>query len=54
MSLLDAVEQTASMRAGGPTVEEPGTPPVQSEAELARQNERAIRELGAMMGGLGS
>jgi hypothetical protein len=50
--MLDAVEQTANMRAGGPTVQpEPGTQ-VQSEAALARENERAMRELQKMMGGV--
>ena len=51
--MLDAVEQTANMRAGGPTVQpEPGSPQVQSEAALARENERAMRDLQKMMGGV--
>jgi hypothetical protein len=56
VSMLDAVEQTSNFRAGGRSVETSvsSEPAVPSEAALARQNEAALRELGSMMGGLGT
>lgn len=55
ISLLDATEQTANLRAGGASVdpEVSSDPAVQSEAALARENEKALQELQAMMGGIG-
>lgn len=51
--MLDALDQTSAMRAGGTTTaSEPGTPAVQSEAALAKQNDAAMRELQRQMGGL--
>lgn len=52
--LLEAIEQTSGMRAGGaaPPIEE-GKPAL-SEADLAKQNEASMRELQQMMGGLGT
>jgi len=55
ISLLDAVEQTANLRAGGtsdPSAAQ--TAHVPSEEEIARKNEVALRELSSMMGGLGT
>lgn len=55
ISLLDAIEQTSAMRAGGSeSASEPGTPKVQSEEALAQQNQQAMRELQRQMGGLGT
>ena len=53
--MQEAVEQTANLRAGGASVEsKTGEPAVQSEAALAKQNEASVREVSAMMGGLGT
>lgn len=57
ISLQEAVDQTAHLRAGGTPSELEGEvvePSVQSEAEVARQNEKALKELQMMMGGLGT
>lgn len=51
MPLLEAIEQTEHMRAGG------AAPPISestSEADLAKQNEASMRQLQQMMGGLGT
>lgn len=58
IDLLAATEQTAHMRAGGASPETAFAAPAgsgdPSEAELARQNEKAMSELRQMMGGLGT
>lgn len=53
--MLEAVEQTSNLRARDPEVPADATgKPVPSESELAAQNQRAMRELQNLMGGLGS
>ena len=53
ISMLDALDQTSALRAGGTASEsQPDTPAVQSEAALAKQNDAAMRELQRQMGGL--
>jgi len=49
--LLEAIEDTANLRAGGPTPEGTETLP---EADLSKQNEESMRQLQQMMGGLGT
>lgn len=49
--MLEAVEQTVAMRAGGAA---PEPTKEMSEEALARQNALAMRELQKQMGGLGT
>lgn len=49
--LLDAIEQTANLRAGGAPAPLPaGAAPVLTEDDTVQQNEQALRELSTLLG----
>lgn len=50
VSLLEAVDQTANMRAGGPSVQSEDGASVPANVPSDKDNQRAMRELEAMMG----
>ena len=54
MSLHEAIDQTAHLRAGGSKEKESRESQVPSEEQLVRQNQASMRELQQLMGGLGT